>query len=130
MQVYYCSGLYICHTKALVEYGTKCLYEIQIFTVLAVHSASWLKLKSSHFRKCCEENVYLCVRLVQNHMEIFSITAKLFVWCLRLRVQKAQSLHCWHMGGKNLKSVNQYKYLGALLDTELPGDKDIQRQLR
>jgi len=34
------------------------------------------------------------------------------------------------MGGKNLKSVNQCKYLGAVLDTELPDDKDIQRQLR
>ena len=27
------------------------------------------------------------------------------------------------MGGKNLKSVNQYKYLGAVLDTELSGDR-------
>jgi len=34
------------------------------------------------------------------------------------------------MGGKNLKSVNQYKYLGAVLETDLPDDKDIQRQLR
>jgi len=34
------------------------------------------------------------------------------------------------MGGKNLKSVNQYTYLEAVLDTELPDDKDIQRQLR
>jgi len=34
------------------------------------------------------------------------------------------------MGGKDVKSVNQYKYLGAVLDTELPDDKDIQRQLR
>jgi len=34
------------------------------------------------------------------------------------------------MGGKNLKSVNRYKYLRAVLDTELSGDKDIQRQLR
>jgi len=34
------------------------------------------------------------------------------------------------MGGKNLKSVNQYKLLGAVLDTELSDDKDIQRQLR
>jgi len=66
---------------------------------------------------------------MQNHMEIFSTTAKLLVW-RRLRVQKAQLLHYWHMGGKNLKSVNQYKYLGAVLDTELPADKDIQRQLR
>jgi len=37
--------------------------------------------------------------------------------------------HYWHVGGKNLKYVNQYKYLGAVLDTELPDDKDIQRQL-
>jgi len=33
------------------------------------------------------------------------------------------------MGGKNLKFVNQYKYLGAALDTELSDDKDIQRQV-
>jgi len=65
-----------------------------------------------------------------NHMELFSTTAKLFVWRLSLRVQKAQSLYYWHIGGKNLNSVNQYKYLGAVLDTELPDDKDIQRQLR
>jgi len=34
------------------------------------------------------------------------------------------------MGGKNLTSVNQYKYLRAVLDTELSGDKDIHRQPR
>jgi len=67
---------------------------------------------------------------MQNHMEIFSTTAKLFVWSLRLRVQKAQSPHYWHMYGKNLKSADQYKYQGAALDTELPDDKDIQKQLR
>ena len=33
-------------------------------------------------------------------------------------------------GGQNVKSVNQYKYLGIVLDTELSDDKDIQRQLR
>jgi len=34
------------------------------------------------------------------------------------------------MGGKNIKSVNQYKYLGAVLDIELSDGKDILRQLR
>jgi len=34
------------------------------------------------------------------------------------------------MGGKNLKYINQYKCLGIVLDTELPDDKDIQKQLR
>ena len=124
----------MCHTKAmttLVEYGTRCLYEdTNFYSVLIVRSASWLKLKCSHFWKCCEENFYLRVRLMQNHMEMFSNATKPFVWRLRLRVQKAQSPHYWHMGGKNLKSVNHYKYLGAVLDSELADDKDIQRQLR
>jgi len=63
-------------------------------------------------------------------MEIFPAAAKLFVRPLRLTAQKEQSRRYWHMGGKNLKSVNQYKYLGAVLDTELPDDKNSQRQLR
>jgi len=33
-------------------------------------------------------------------------------------------------GGQYVKSVDQYKYLGILLDTELSYDKDIQRQRR
>ena len=107
-QVYYCSSLYICHTKAmsaLVEYGK----HTNFYSVLIVRSASWLKLKSSHFRKCCEENFFLCIRLKQNRMEIFSTAAKLFVWRLRLRVQNAQSpQHYWQMV-KNQKSVNHYK---------------------
>ena len=64
----------------LVEYGTRCLYEdTNFYFVLIVRSASWWKLKSSHFRQCCEENFCLRVRLMQNHMEIFSTTAKPFV---------------------------------------------------
>ena len=43
----------------------------------------------------------LCVRLMQKHMEIFPTTAKFFVWRLRPRVQKEQSSHYWHMGGKS-----------------------------
>jgi len=126
-QFYYCSSLYICHTKAmttLVEYGTRCLFEdTNFYSVLIVLSASWLKRKSFHFWKCCEEMFYLCVSLTQNHMEIFSTTAKLFVWRLRLRVQKAQSPHYWNAGGKNLKSFTRYKYLGIVLDAELPDDR-------
>ena len=33
-------------------------------------------------------------------------------------------------GGQYVNSVDQYKYLGIVLDTELSDDKDIQRQLR
>ena len=103
----------------LVEYGTRCLYEdTNSYSVLVVRSASWLKLKSSHFKKCCEENFYLCVRIMQNRMEIFSTAAELLVRHLRLKVQKAQSPHYWKMGGNNLKFVNHYKYLGTVLSTE------------
>ena len=34
------------------------------------------------------------------------------------------------LGGQYIKSVDQYKYLGIALDTELSDDKDIQRQLQ
>ena len=34
------------------------------------------------------------------------------------------------LGGQYVESVDQYKYLGIVLDTELSDDKDIQRQLR
>ena len=34
------------------------------------------------------------------------------------------------LGGQYVNSVEQYKYLGIVLDTELSDDKDIQRQLR
>jgi len=30
------------------------------------------------------------------------------------------------LGGQNIKSVDQYKYLGIVLDTEFSDDKDIQ----
>jgi len=34
------------------------------------------------------------------------------------------------LGGQYIKSVDQHKYLGIALDTELSDDKDIQRQLQ
>ena len=62
-QVCYCSSLYICLTKSmttLVEYRTRCLFEdTNSYSDLIVRSASWLKWKSSHFRKCCKENFYI-----------------------------------------------------------------------
>ena len=36
--------------------------------------------------------------------------------------------HCY--SGQNVKSVNQYKYLRIVFNTELSDEKDIQRQLR
>jgi len=108
-----CCSLYICHTKAittLVEYGTKCLYEdTNFYSVLIVRSAFWLKVKSSHFRKCYEENFYLCVRLMQKRMEIFSTAAKLFVWRLRLTVQKTESSYI-HINKSNAPGNSKRLY--------------------
>ena len=60
------SSLCICRTKAMtvsVEYITGCLYQATTFhSVLIVPSASSLKVKSSHFRKCCEKN-FICDHL-------------------------------------------------------------------
>ena len=74
----------------------------------------------------------MCARLMQNRMGLFSTATQLFVWRLRLRVQKA---HCTViplliLGGQDVKSPNQYKYLRIVLNTELSDDKDIQRQLQ
>ena len=61
--------------------------------------------------------------------EIIFNAAKLFVWCLRLRVQK-HSHPVAGTGCTEVKSVSCYKYLGIVLDIELSDDKDIQRQMR
>jgi len=43
---------------------------------------------------------------------------------------KSTATPVFKLGGQYVKSVDQYKCLGILLDTELSDHKDIQRQLR
>ena len=52
--------------------------------------------------------------------------------CMTFKAKSAKSTvtPLLTLGGQNVKSANQYKYLGIVLDTELSDDKDIQRQLR
>jgi len=52
--------------------------------------------------------------------------------CMTFKAKSAKStvIPLLTLDGQNVKSVNHYKYLGIVLDTELPDDKDIQRQLR
>jgi len=55
----------------LIEYGTRCFYEnTNFYSVLIIRSAS--RLKSSHFRKCCKENFYLCQAYAEAHGSIFN----------------------------------------------------------
>ena len=73
----------------------------------------------------------MCVRVMKNRMGLFLTATKLFAWGSRLRVQKVQSPHYWHCVVKTQNLlINQCKHLGIVLDTELPDDKDIPRQLR
>ena len=52
--------------------------------------------------------------------------------CMTFKAKRAKSTATpvLKLGGQYVKAVDQYKYLGILLDTELSDDKDIQRQLR
>ena len=52
--------------------------------------------------------------------------------CMTFKAKSAKSTATpvLKLGGQYIKSVDQYKYLGILLDTKLSDDKDIQRQLR
>ena len=72
----------------------------------------------------------VCQAYAESHEIIFNCS-KQYVWRLRLKAQKARSSRYWHwVGGQSVKSVNHYKYLAIVLDTQLSDDKDIQRQLR
>jgi len=52
--------------------------------------------------------------------------------CMTFKAKSAKSTASplLKLGGQYVKSIDQYKYLGIVLDTELSDDKDIQRQLR
>ena len=52
--------------------------------------------------------------------------------CMTFKAKSARSIATpvLKLGGQYVNSVDQYKYLGILLDIELSDDKDIQRQLR
>jgi len=67
---------------------------------------------------------------MQNRMGLFSTATKLFVWRLSTKSAKSTATPVLKLGGQYEKSVDQYKYLGIVLDTELSDGKDIQRQLR
>ena len=77
----------------------------------------------------CKE-YQICARGMQNRMGLFSTATKLFVWRLRLKVQKSTVTPLLTLCGQNVKSVNQYKYLGIVLHNALSDDKDLQKQLR
>jgi len=71
----------------------------------------------------------VCQAYAQSHGIIFSCNKTV---CMTFQVKRAKSkaTPVLKLGGQYVKSVDQYKYQGILLDTELSDDKDIHRQLR
>ena len=71
----------------------------------------------------------VCQAYAESHGIIFNCNKTV---CMTFKAKSAKSTvtPLLTLGGQNVKSVNQYNYLGIVLDTELSDDKDIQRQLR
>jgi len=71
----------------------------------------------------------VCQTYAESHGIIFNCN-KTVCMTFKARSAKSTATPSLKLGGQYVKSVDQYKYLGIVLDTELSDDKDIQRQLR
>ena len=92
-QFYYCSSLYICHTKAmttLVEYGTRCLFEdTNFYSVLIVLSASWLQTEKFSFLEMLRRDVLsVCQSYAESHGNIFNYSKTV---CMTFKTKSAKS---------------------------------------
>jgi len=80
------------------------------------------------------------VRLLQRILDVCQASAEwhgIFFNCnktvcmtVKAKSAKSTATPLLKLGGQYVKSVDQYKHLGIVLDTELSDAKDIQRQLR
>ena len=71
----------------------------------------------------------VCQAYANSH-GIISNCNKIVYMTFKAKSAKGIATPLLKLGGQYAKSVDQYKYLGIVLDTELSDDKDIQRQLR
>ena len=68
----------------------------------------------------------VCQAYAESHGIIFNCNKTV---CMTFKAKSARSTATpvLKLGGQYVNSVDQYKYLGIVLDTELSDDKDIQR---
>jgi len=71
----------------------------------------------------------VCQAYAESHGIIFNCN-KTVCMAFKAKSAKCTATPVLKLGGQYVKSVDQYKYLGIIMDTELSDDKDIQRQLR
>jgi len=71
----------------------------------------------------------VCQAYAESHGIIFNCNKTV---CMTFKAKSARSTATpvLKLGGQYVNSIDQYKYLGIVLDTLLSDDKDIQRQLR
>jgi len=71
----------------------------------------------------------VCQAYAESHGIIFNCNKTV---CMTFKIKSAKSTATplLKLGSQYVKYVDQYKYLGIVLDTELSDDKDLQRQLR
>ena len=71
----------------------------------------------------------VCQAYAESHGNVFNCNKTV---CMTFKAKSAKSTvtSLLTLGSQMVKYVNHYKYLGIVLNTELPDDKDIQRQLR
>ena len=78
---------------------------------------------------CLQRIPDVCQAYAESHGIIFNCNKTV---CMTFKAESARSTATpvLKLGDQYVNSVDQYKYLGIVLDTELSDDKDIQRQLR
>jgi len=76
-----------------------------------------------------QEKLDVCQAYAELHGIIFNCNKTVCV-TFKAKSAKSTATPLLKLGGQYVKSVDQYKYVGIILDTELSDDKDIQRQLQ
>ena len=71
----------------------------------------------------------VCQAYAESHGIIFNCNRTVYM-TFKTKSVKSTATPLLKLGGQYVKSVDQYKYLGIVLDTELSVYKDIQGQLR
>jgi len=99
-----------------VEYISYC--ELFSYCCMCFISVRWL-----------QKILDVCQAYAESHGIIFNCNKTV---CMTFKAKSAKSTATplLKLGGQYIKSVDQYRYLGIVLDTELSNDKDIQRPLR
>ena len=120
----YVSVYYKCRLAAILA-----MFHNKHITVLPDFADFNISLSHGPSVRWLQRILDVCQAYVDSHGIIFNCNKTV---CMTFKAKSAKTAvtPLLTLDGQYVKSVNQYKYLGIVLDTELSDDKDIQRQLR